>query len=70
VLTKNSKDFAVIRDKVDFEFENINWSFGANPSGGCESQLYRLPQCCIKKVAKRVKTIMDKGQSEDQGHFW
>jgi hypothetical protein len=24
---------------------------------------------CIKKVAKRVKTIMDKGQSKVQGHF-
>jgi predicted nucleic acid-binding protein len=24
VLTKNSKDFKVIRDKVDFEFESVN----------------------------------------------
>jgi hypothetical protein len=29
----------------------------------------RKPQYCIKKVAKRVKTTMDKGQGENQDRF-
>jgi hypothetical protein len=27
------------------------------------------PHSCIKKVAKRVKTVMDNRQSQDQGYF-